>query len=148
MNARYKLAQLKDLDLLLQLVEEFYEFDHHSFDHDKAHKALSDLIKNEGYGRIWLILVGDRPAGYVAITLGYSLEYQGRDAFVDEIFLREAYRGQGIGTQTFAFLEAECQKLGVNALHLEVMLENRKAYDFYRKLKYVDRQSSLLTKWL
>ena len=148
MNIRYDLAQAKHLDLLMQLVQEFCEFDGHSFEPDKARKAIGDLIANEIYGRIWLVMVEDTPAGYVALTLGYSLEYHGRDAFVDEIFLREPYRGKGIGTQTFAFLEAECQKFGVTALHLEVMPENRKAYDFYRKLGYRDRQSSLLTKWL
>ncbi|NER78940.1 MAG: GNAT family N-acetyltransferase [Leptolyngbya sp. SIO1D8] len=148
MNIRYDLAQLKDVDLLLQLINEFCELDNHSFDRAKAHKTVSNLIQNKSYGRIWLIVAGDRPVGYAVITLGYSLEYHGCDAFVDEIYLRESYRGQGIGTQTFAFLEAECQQLGLNALHLEVMPDNRKAYEFYRKLGYLDRQSSLLSKWL
>lgn len=148
MDIRFNLAQTKDLDLITQLIKEFCEFDNHHFDPDKARKAVEGLIENEVYGRIWLVMVNGAVAGYTAITLGYSLEYHGRDAFVDEIFLRESYRGKGIGTQTFAFLEAACRQLEVNAVHLEVMPENRTAYDFYRKLGYADRQSSFLTKWL
>ena len=148
MDIRFNLAQTKDLELVVQLVQEFCEFDDHHFDPAKARKAVIGLIENEAYGRLWVIMADDTVAGYTALTLGYSLEYHGLGAFVDEIFLREPYRGKGIGTQTFAFLEAECQKLGVNALHLEVMPDNRKAYDFYCKLGYADRKSSLLTKWL
>lgn len=148
MNIRYIPAFATDLERLMPLVKQFCEQDNHVFVPEKAHQAIKDLIENEGYGRIWLIVVDGAPAGYAVITFGYSLEYHGRDAFVDEIFLREPYRGKGIGTQTFAFLEAECRKLDVRALHLEVMSENQRAYALYRKLGYADRQSSLLTKWL
>ncbi|MGF1522154.1 MAG: GNAT family N-acetyltransferase [Leptolyngbyaceae cyanobacterium] len=148
MNIRYELAKSHHIDLLMQLVEEFYEFDGHPFIPDKARAAIAGLIENPAYGRIWLVMVEDTPVGYVAITIGYSLEYHGLGGFVDEIFLREPYRGQGIGCQTFDFMEAECRKLGLNVLHLEVMPENQKAYAFYCKQGYVDRQSSLLSKWL
>lgn len=141
-------ARVTDLDVLTQFVKEFYECDHHPFQADIVHRTLKDLIEHEDYGRIWLIMVDEVPVGYVVLTLGYSLEYHGRDAFVDEIFLREPYRGKGVGSQTFAFLEAECRKLGVKAVHLEVMPENELAYEFYCRLGYGDRQSSLLTKWL
>jgi GNAT superfamily N-acetyltransferase len=67
---------------------------------------------------------------------------------VDEIYLRAPYRGQGIGTQTFAFIETTCRTLGINALHLEVMHENTKAADFYHRLGYTGRDSQFLHKWL
>lgn len=148
MNICYECAHPRHLDLVLQLVQEFCEFDNHEFNPDKARLAIDDLLVNDAYGRIWLIMVDDAVAGYAVVTLGYSLEYHGCDAFVDEIFLRQPFRGRGIGRQTFSFMEAECQKLGVKALHLEVMPENHIAYKFYRNLGYVDRQSALLTKWL
>jgi hypothetical protein len=37
--------------------------------------------------------------GCVVLTLGYSLELLGRDAFIDEFYLREVYRGRGWGRQ-------------------------------------------------
>lgn len=148
MNIRYRRADMLNLDRLLVLVSEFYAFEHLVFDLAKARKVLTDLIQNEEYGRIWLIMLDDVLIGYVVITLGYSVEYHGCDAFVDELFLREPYRGQGVGTQTLTFLEVECRQLKVKALHLEVLPENRRAYDLYHRLGYIDRQSSLLTKRL
>jgi GNAT superfamily N-acetyltransferase len=38
--------------------------------------------------------------GYIVLTFGYSLEYLGRDAFIDEFYLRESYRGRRWGRRT------------------------------------------------
>jgi len=37
---------------------------------------------------------GPEPIGYMILTLGYSLEYRGRDAFVDELFVVESRGGR------------------------------------------------------
>jgi GNAT superfamily N-acetyltransferase len=50
-------------------------------------------------------LNGDETIGYIVLTLGDSLEYHGRDAFVDEIYIRESHRGKGIGAQAIKFVE-------------------------------------------
>ena len=147
-NIQYSLAQKQDLDLLMQLSEEFYELDGHRFEPDKAQKALLDLIENELYGRIWMISREDTAIGYVALTFGYSLEYHGRDAILDEIYLRAPFRGQGIGTQTFAFVESACRQLGINALHLEVMDDNEAARSLYEQLGYQGRASQFMHKRL
>lgn len=148
MDIQYTLASHGDLDILMQFVAEFYQLDGHQFDPPTMSQALTDLIAHEQYGRVWLIAQGDRPIGYVVLTFGYSLEYHGRDAIVDEIYLQEPFRGQGIGKQTFAFVEAACRQLGIHALHLEVMTANEAAYDFYRRLGYEGRPSHFLHKWL
>lgn len=148
MEICHRLAELKDLPLLCQLMEAFYTLDGHDFQAETAQRVLKGIIENDTYGRLWVITADGLAIGYVAVTLGYSLEYGGRDAFVDEIFLQQAYRGQGIGAQTFAFVEAECRALAVRALHLEVMPENTRAYALYGKLGYRDRHSALLTKRL
>ncbi len=147
-NIQYSLAQKQDLSLLMQLSEEFYELDGHQFEPDKAQKALLDLIENERYGRIWMILQDSNTIGYVALTFGYSLEYQGRDAILDEIYLRAPFRSQGIGTQTFAFVESTCRQLGINTLHLEVMDDNEPARSLYGRLGYQARASQFMDKRL
>jgi hypothetical protein len=40
--------------------------------------------------------VGDELAGYVILTLGFSVEYRGREAFVDELYVEEKFRRQGL----------------------------------------------------
>jgi GNAT superfamily N-acetyltransferase len=55
------------------------------------------------------------PVGYLVVTLGYSLEYGGRDAFVDEVYIRSTHREKGIGTAALTFAEEQCRVLGVRA---------------------------------
>ncbi|MCP4369735.1 MAG: GNAT family N-acetyltransferase [Deltaproteobacteria bacterium] len=99
-------------------------------------------------GRAWLIYDAHEPIGYVILTLGYSLEYHGRDAFVDELFIKAGHRGQGVGRKVMQFVEAEAGKLGINALHLEVEYANKRAQALYHKMGFEDHKRYLLTKWL
>jgi len=66
----------------------------------------------------------------VVLAFGFSFEYKGRDAFIDELFLKEAYRKKGIGGQTMRFVEQQAKELGVHAIHLEVEKSNRTGAGF------------------
>lgn len=148
MQVRLRNAQAADLPLVLELMQAYYAFDHLPFDRPKATTALRGLLDDDRLGRVWVILADDAAAGYIVLTLGYSLEYQGRDAFVDEVYLREAYRRQGVGRQVMALVEGECRALAVRALHLEVERENRSAQAFYRTIGFEDHDRYLMSKWI
>jgi diamine N-acetyltransferase len=148
MQATFQPATPADLDLLLVFNREFCAFDQHSFDEETLRPAIERLLRDQSLGRIWLIQDGAQAIGYVVLAFGYSLEYRGRDAFVDEIYIRENHRRHGIGTQAFAFLAEECQALGVRALHLEVEHRNTTAQRFYRTVGFYDQERHLMTRLL
>ncbi len=145
---RYRLATIADTSLLLTMMAAFYAEDAHAFVPGQAEAAIHDLMTHEHYGRLWLIEVEGAIVGYIAVTFGYSLEYHGRDAILDEIYLQAPYRGQGIGTHSLRFVETACRELGITALHLEVMDDNPQASALYRRLGYEPRSSQFLHKWL
>jgi ribosomal protein S18 acetylase RimI-like enzyme len=105
------------------------------------------MMKDSSLGCLWLIQA-PRPIGYIVLTLGYSLEFQGRDAFIDEFYIRSSFRGQGYGSRVMALVEKEARSLGVHALHLEVERGNLVAQAFYRKAGYKDHSRYLMTKWI
>ncbi len=148
MEPTFKLANHADLDTLLELVREYYAFDGHTYDREAARAALEGLMRNPAFGRAWLICDGAMPVGYVVLTIGYSIEYHGHDAFVDELYLRESHRGRGWGRGALAFVEQACRELGINALHLEVERANTTAHAVYRKFGFEDHEGYLLTKWI
>jgi len=102
-------------------------------------KALANLIGRPDLGGVWLIGAAGGPVGYLVLTWGYSLEFGGRDAFLDELYLEAAWRGQGLGRQAMRFAEEACRANGVLALHLEVERENVKAQAFYDKTGFENR---------
>lgn len=129
-------------------MREYYAFDGHAFDEAKARSALLAFLRDTSLGRTWLILDGDSPVGYIVLTLGYSLEFLGRDAFIDEFFLRESHRSRGWGRKTMEFVEEHARSLGVRSLHLEVVRANSHALEVYRKLGFHDHEHHLMTKWI
>ena len=146
--ADFVLAGREHVELLLRFMEDFYAHDGLTFEPARSRAALEGLLDEPSFGRAWLIRDAGVTIGYVVLCLGYSLEYHGRDAFVDEIFIVEAQRGKGLGGQALAFLEAQCRALGVEALHLEVERSNLAAHRLYRKAGFEQHDRQLLTRRL
>jgi GNAT superfamily N-acetyltransferase len=148
MELSFHPAEAGDAETLLGLMQEFYQEDNISFDAGNARAALEPLLGSGAWGRVWVIRVGDVAAGYAVLTLGYSLEFGGHDAFVDELFVRPAYRGLGLGREALAVIERACRELGVRALHLEVGRGNARAQALYQQAGFADRGHFLLTRRL
>ena len=142
----FRSADAGDLDALVAMMRAFYAHEAIAFDEKIARAAMDALLREPALGRVWLVLDGARTGGYVALTLGWSLEYGGRDAFLDEIFLDESLRGRGVGERAVELVTGACRTLGVRALHLEVERVNTRAQALYRKQGFVDHDRYLLTK--
>ncbi len=146
MGATFKIAEGADIEILLKFMREYYEFDHLPFDEQVARAALTKFVDDEALGCVWLICYEGEAIGYLVLTLGYSLEYGGRDAFIDEVYIRASHRGCGIGQSALTFAEEVCRALGVRALHLEVERANTNARGLYRKAGFADHDRYLMTK--
>lgn len=118
------------------------------FEEDKVRAALEKFLGDAELGQAWLLWAGEKPAGYVILTLGYSFEFRGRDAFVDELYIEAEFRRMGLGRRAMEFLEERARELGVNAVHLEVDRGNDAAAELYRRSGYADQGRFLMTKWL
>lgn len=109
--------------------------------------ALRRLLGNPRLGRVLLCEEDGRLLGYVVLGFGFSLEFHGTDAFVDELFVREEERDKGVGALLLAEAETECRTVGIHALHLEVAHGNRAAA-LYERQGYKRHERHLMTKWL
>jgi ribosomal protein S18 acetylase RimI-like enzyme len=148
MKPVFTLAGAADADELVGLMREFYAFDHIAFDEAAARGALREILGDGRFGVVHLIRVEAETAGYLVLTFGFSLEFHGRDAFVDELYLRENFRGRGIGKACIEFAAEVCRREGIAALHLEVERANTRAQGLYRRAGFRDHDRYLLTKWL
>lgn len=137
-----------DAPVLLELMEVFYAEEGYPFDRERARQALLPLLEDECKGRVWILREDGEVVGYVVLTLGWSLEYHGRDAFVDELFVLPSHRGHGLGRRALEVVAAACREVGVRALHLEVERDNEGARALYRKWGFADHDRLLLTRRL
>lgn len=148
MTVSLRPTRTEDEDALIDMMRALYAHDGSALDEPRQRQALRGLLAQPDAGRVWLIEADGQAAGYVVLTLGYSLEYRGRDALVDELYLRPAYRDRGLGQRTLALVEAECCALGVHALHLEVERANIAAQAAYHRFGFFTHSRLLMTKWI
>jgi ribosomal protein S18 acetylase RimI-like enzyme len=118
------------------------------FDKGEVCAALETFLVHPELGQAWLLWLNEKPAGYMILTLGYSFEFRGRDAFIDELYVEPEFRRMGLGRRAMEFVERRARELSVNALHLEVDRGNDPALDLYRRTGYEDHGRHLMTKWL
>jgi ribosomal protein S18 acetylase RimI-like enzyme len=141
-------ASASDLPPILALHRAFYEHEGYRFNEIRSMRALRDLAGNDALGRILVIESEERIAGYVVITFGYSIEFGGRDAFVDELYVAPHARGRGLGTAALEEAERVSEQAGVLALHLEVEFTNLDAKRLYARRGWQEHTRQLMTKRL
>jgi GNAT superfamily N-acetyltransferase len=144
----FRRAVVADLDELMRLQAEFYAEDRYVHRTARAKEAWTALLENGQLGETWVVDAGDQIVGYVVVTYSYSLEFLGRDAFVDELFVTSAFRRKGLGREALGVAERVCRQAGVRALHLEMEHGKPAAAELYRTWGFVDHNRALMTKWL
>jgi len=147
---RFVPARLDHADAFLTMMRALENSDPGTTPFDEARRRVifEQFVQDDTYGRAWLIALGPQYVGYVVLTVSFSFEYRGCDAYIDELYIAKEHRGQGIGRQAMEFVEEAARELGVNAMHLEVSRGNDAALELYRRGGYVDHDRHLMTKWL
>ena len=117
-------------------MQEFYAIDNYPINLEVCEKLFEDFIANENLGKAFLICHSDEGriseiVGYTIITFVFSFEYKGKIAFIDELYLKDSFRGKGIGSETIQFIKNECHKLKLKLIYLEVENHNLKAQKLY-----------------
>lgn len=141
-------ATLADEDVLAELMREFYAHEGIDYERSRAHEAFRTLVADPALGRIWIFRVDDTVVGYTAVTVCYSLEFAGRYALVDELYVREGWRGRGIGARALALAAEACRQLGVAAVRLEVDTWNTRAMALYQRLGFELQERYMMSRWI
>lgn len=85
----------------------------------------------------YVLEFNDEVAGYAICAISASQEACGRILWLDELYVKPEYRGKGLGTKFFSFLE-DSDEYGF--IRLEVEKDNERAMKLYRSLGYRDAQ--------
>ncbi|MCK8462695.1 GNAT family N-acetyltransferase [Aliiroseovarius sp. S1339] len=134
-----RLAASDDLDRLLPLVAGFHAQNGIEQDNETRRGALQPLLDGSPHGAIWMIGPRVAPVGYIAVSFGWSIEFGGLDAFLDEIYVRERVRGRGMGSEALSSLVRALAEQGINAMHLEVDADNDRARLLYERVGFQSR---------
>jgi GNAT superfamily N-acetyltransferase len=131
---RIRTATVDDVPLLRRMILEFAEFERLS---DYA-TVTEESLARDGFGpkprfRVLLPEWDGKAAGYAYFFEIYS-SFAGPGLFLEDIYVREEFRGKGIGKAVMAAVALIALREGYGAMRWEVLDWNRPAIDFYKKL--------------
>jgi GNAT superfamily N-acetyltransferase len=126
-------AQKTDIPALVELMAEFYGESGYPLPVAAATQSFSTILADAKLGRVFIVDIDDAPAGYIVITFGFSMEYGGLQAFIDDFFVKPMARGHGLGAAALQLVRGVCSDLGIRTLLVETDSESQSARRFYQK---------------
>ena len=140
-------ATLSDLEELCVMMADDYQESGYPYRDEPSREAFSRLISSESLGRVWLMTQDGEIAGYIALTFGFSLEFGGTDALVDDLYVRKQFRRRGLGRLGFETAIAECRALGIRCISLEVEPANSGAQQLYSAAGFRVSRRQIMRLW-
>lgn len=131
--------QSSDTEDLLRLMEGFVRVAHLPWDAARRRQNMAEFTQ----GDIWLIVLDGKKIGYAVSVIGFSFEFGGRIAFIDEFYVEEGHRGKGVGGRTLDFIARHEAQQGSVVLLLEASDLESRLHDFYGKSGFVRRDYRL-----
>ncbi len=122
-----------DFDKVLEMMKVFYASNALLIHPEEAvlRKTLEDAIGAGPYVEGFVFCRGEELAGYGMVAKSYSTEMGGRCVWIEDIYIKPEFRGQGLGTGFLRFVEDRYRNWAVR-LRLEAEEDNEKAMSVYR----------------
>lgn len=146
MKSLLHLADASDVEKMLPLLAAFHVEMGIEMTDEAREAALRPLLEGIPHGAAYLIGPRRAPVGYLILSFGWSIEFGGIDGFLDEIYVRPAVRGRGMGGDAILALLKALKQSEFKALHLEVEHGGR-APALYERLGFRPRQHYGLMTW-
>lgn len=145
---QFRIATPLDLDRVAEMMVDFNRFEAIDWNKETGAPALHALLSDAALGVVGLFEKNGTAVGYCVVTWGFDLEWNGRDAFLTELFLIPEARGQNLGRTAIAFVEKAARDHGARALHLMVRHENETARKLYDRAGFTVPPRAFMTKVL
>ena len=97
------------------------------------HNDITACVSDNPYAEGFIFESEKEIAGYGMIAKSFSTEFGKPCIWIEDLYLKEEYRGKGIGSSFFRYLEKEYPN---TIMRLEVEEENMGAVAVYRKNGY------------
>jgi ribosomal protein S18 acetylase RimI-like enzyme len=138
-------AQQSDVPALVALMRAFYEESAYPLPEAQAAATFSRLIDAPQLGSVWVIESAGHAAGFVVLTVAFSMEYGGLRGFVDDLFVAPRFRRSGLAAAALDAVKRACVARGVRALLVETSASNAPALRVYRRAGFDDSGRLLMT---
>jgi GNAT superfamily N-acetyltransferase len=133
--SRIEDATEKDVPLILQFIRELAEYERGA---DRV-SATEDVLRSTLFGgqhnaHAVIAYRGQEAVAFAIYFFSYSSFSGLPNLYLEDIFVRPAHRGLGLGSELFAFLARRAGERGCGRMEWSVLNWNESAIGFYRRL--------------
>lgn len=105
----------------------------------EPHRPHYDALLNDVDAAPFLALADGQPAGFIGFRFRRRLNHATFEGWISDLFVRERFRGRGIGRALLAAVTAEWRLRGGHQLELEVGNDRAAARALYEAAGFVDQ---------
>jgi len=135
MKRNFRKIKAEDKNIIFDMMKEFYSSDA-VFTNGSDEIFTNDIencLNNSPYLDGYVFENNQEIIGYAMLAKSFSTEFGKPCIWIEDLYLKESYRGQHIIPQFIEYIKKEYQN---SILRLEVERENQHAYYVYKKLGF------------
>lgn len=146
-----RIAKIEDWEVIKDLNTQLFEYEHERFDDSlnlnwpEEHESYyKNVITKDNYCT-FVYSDNDKIVAYVVICFYDRPNYRAsaRKAEIENIFISEKFRGQGIGSELLKAAEEWAKSKNAFEVSVTASAGNKNALAFYRSLSYSDYDITL-----
>lgn len=128
-------ARPDECNLVLGLIRELAEYEKLAHEVEATEERLrATLFSDPPAAHCLIALVDGRPVGFAIYFFNYSTFLARPGLYLEDLFVKPAHRGDGIGKALLLRLAKEANARGCGRMEWSVLDWNEPAIGFYRKL--------------
>ena len=127
--------QKQDKEIYLEMARDFYSSPAVLENIPEANitSSFDAFIESTPYGDAFIFEDGGETVGYGVLAYTHSQEAGGKVVWIEEIYIKEEFRGKGFGSH---FINFVLEEIPAKRYRLETEPENEKAAALYRRLGF------------
>ena len=135
MESRIRYMEEQDRHQILEMMRTFYasEAVFTNGSEDIFNTDIDNCINENPYIEGYVFENDNRIQGYAMLAKSFSTEFGKACIWIEDIYIKDEYRGLGIGSHFLNFIE---RKYPNSLFRLEVEVENERAVNVYKKCGY------------
>lgn len=135
MKSRIRCMREQDRGVILEMMRVFYasEAVFTNGSEEIFNTDIDNCINENPYIEGYVFENDNGILGYAMLAKSFSTEFGKACIWIEDIYIKEEYRGMGIGSRFFDFIE---RKYPHSLFRLEVEAENERAVNVYKKCGY------------
>jgi GNAT superfamily N-acetyltransferase len=131
----FRSANPNDAQTLIQLINAMADFDKTPRLEPMAeHRLIRDLFEKKRFEAVLAEWQGN-VAGYAAFYQGYSTFDARPTFFIDDLYVKNEYRGRHVAFELFKYLLQEAKRRDCGRVEWRVIENNEEAFGFYDRMK-------------